>query len=136
MVHTDGGNVEAISEGAPERGPDHQRTDQPGAGCERDTVQVVDGASCALQEFCHERRDLLDVIAGCQFGDDASVAGVKLHLAIQGLGDKACPRVVQGETGFVAGCLYAENKHGLTGIMVALRYTESSLSMEQTRPGA
>ena len=67
-----------LSDGEPfgERYADQQRSEQPRAARNGDTVHLVGSHARLFQGKVHYRNDILSVGAGSEFGNDAAVFGV------------------------------------------------------------
>ena len=111
VMHADGGHVEAEGQRTAHHRADHQSADQAGARRERHRIDVHRTAAGVVEERVQQRHDLAHVVAGCEFRHHAAVQGVQFDLAVEGVGEQAGARVVEGDAGLVAGCLDAEDQH-------------------------
>ena len=93
-------------------GAAHQQgADQSGAGGEGDAVDVVRRAVGVRQHLADQRQGLAHMITRGQLRHHAAVVGVQGDLAVQGVGQQALFGVVNGDAGFIAGGLDAEDSH-------------------------
>ena len=109
VVDADGGDAEAGGEEAAEGRADHECTDEAGAGGEGNAAEFPRGAACLLEDLCHQRHDLLDVVPGGELRHHAAALGVQFHLAVERLRAQTLVAVVEGDAGLVAGSLDAEH---------------------------
>ena len=110
-MYTDGGDAEAPGQAAAESRANEQRAHQARSGGVGDPVEVMQAFSALVQRRPGQGHDLADVVAGGQFRHDAAEVGVQVDLAVQDIGEQPGLRVVERDSGFVAGRLDSQYQH-------------------------
>jgi hypothetical protein len=82
-----------------------------------------------LQYFFEQRQGTPDMVARREFRYHAAILPVHRNLRMQGVRQQAALRVVERESGFVAGAFDAENEHDLWGWTGAAKSEKASLKV-------
>ena len=113
VVARDEGNAEAEGDPPPLREADEERADEAGAGRRDDETDVLEPGPRPFERLVQERREVRQVGARGDLGNDAAVAAV--HVDLRRDDGRRDPAVLaeEGDGGLVAGGLEAEDEaHG------------------------
>ena len=88
----------------------YTRADQQGAGQSRtlgegDPIDILEGPAGLREQLASQGQQAPDVIARSEFRHDSAILRVHGNLRKKGMTQQAAPGVVEGDAGFVAGCL-------------------------------
>ena len=118
------------------REPDEKRADQPGPGGRRDQIDLLDRRVSLGERLLEGDREVLEVRAGRDLGNDAAVRSVRGELRGDDVREHAAVPVEDRNGGLVAGSFDAEDEHGFrqgrTGNL-SLRAASARRSSRQTK---